>query len=757
VTRYAARMLRRIALGLLSFAVLAVSVSAATFTVTSAADSGAGSFDQAILDANATPGLDNIHFNIGGGGPQVITTGPIPVITDAVVIDGTTQPGYAGTPIVTLDGNDVIGAELRIQSASPSTIRGLAIVDMLGAGVRVENGGATITGNYIGVNASGLVADGNNGGIEVYESVDGVVITGNVISGNAGNGIQLSGTPGVAASDDNIVQGNIIGLDASGVNDLGNSLNGIAVDGGNSNQLGGTAAGEGNVISGNGGFGIRISARGAVVTGAVGNTVQGNLIGTNGTGTAAVSNGLDGVALFGPHQTTVGGTTAGARNVISGNTNAGVNVSFDTTAGTRLAADTVITGNFIGTDINGTADLGNVLNGIAIVSSTGTIVGGAAAGAGNVISGNNLHGVSFAQIGGNPTSGAVVQGNRIGTDVTGTAALPNTGNGVVCAFAGTQALLTDNTIGGTGAGEGNRIWFNGGDGVAVLFGAGNPILGNSIDLNGGLGIDLGPNGVATNDPGDTDTGPNNGQNYPVLTAVTVTASTTVTGTLNSTPARTFRIEFFSSPAADPSGFGEGRTFLGFTTVTTDGAGDSAPISVTLPAVAPGSVVTATATDQTTQDTSEFSNAVAAVFVPATLNVDDVTVTETNSGTTDAVFTVTLDAPAPTDVTFQFSTADGTATAPSDYASTSGTGFIPQGETSTTITVPVAGDPSIEPDETFNVTITAIAGASGGDVEGQATIANDDVAPIPTLTEWLLGLMAALLAMMGMVAVRGTGT
>lgn len=608
-------MRRLIVPGLLCIAVFAVPVSAATFTVTTTADSGAGSFDQAILDANANPGADNIHFNIGGGGPQIIA-GAIPVITDAVTIDGTTQPGYAGTPIITLDGNDLVGGFLRIESSSPSTIRGLVIIDMIGPGISVAEGGATITGNYIGVDASGLVADGNRDGIEVAPNVDGVVITGNVISGNIGNGIEFSELIGVAASDNNVVQGNIIGLDAPGVNDLGNLLNGIAVDGGNNNQFGGTAAGEGNVISGNGGFGIRISARGAVVTGAVGNTIQGNLIGTNAAGTAAVPNDNDGIALFGAQQTTIGGTTAGARNVISGNADNGVVVNLDTSAGPpRLAADTVIRGNFIGTDINGTADLGNTSSGILISSSTGTIVGGTAAGAGNLISGNNQDGIALVALLGSTTTGAVIQGNRIGTDVTGTAALPNTLNGIAFGLQGTGALLAGHTIGGTGAGEGNRIWFNGEDGVRVQNGSSNPILGNSIDLNGGLGIDLDPNGVNANDAGDADTGPNNLQNYPILTAVSVTASTTVTGTLNSTPSRVFRVELFGIPAADPSGFGEGRTFLGFTNVTTDATGNAA-FSVSLPAVAPGSVVAATATDQTTQDTSEFSNAVAAVFVAA---------------------------------------------------------------------------------------------------------------------------------------------
>lgn len=145
-------------------------------------------------------------------------------------------------------------------------------------------------------------------------------------------------------------------------------------------------------------------------------------------------------------------------------------------------------------------------------------------------------------------------------------------------------------------------------------GPGNRFLGNSIDLNGGLGIDLADDGVTANDVADADTGPNNRQNHPLLTAVTVSSATTVTGTFNSTPARTFRVEFFNSPAADPSGFGEGRTFLGFITLVTDAAGNAA-MTATLPPVPAGSVVTATATDSTTLDTSELSNAVAAVIAP----------------------------------------------------------------------------------------------------------------------------------------------
>src|SRR5688500_169139 len=251
---------------------LAVSTFAATFAVTTTTDAGAGSFRQAMLDANANPGLDTIQFNIVPGGPQVIAiAGGLPQLTDAVVIDGTTQPGFAGTPIVTIDGNNMLNG-IRINGPSPSTVRGLVIVDFATTGIEVVAGGATIVGNYIGVDASGLFADGNgHSGISVDEDVDGVVIGGpaiadrNVISANGGGGIYFHGTAGAATSDNNIVQGNIIGLDAAGLNDLGNGQNGISIDGGDFNQIGGTVPGTGNMISGNGSFGIRISSLAGIV------------------------------------------------------------------------------------------------------------------------------------------------------------------------------------------------------------------------------------------------------------------------------------------------------------------------------------------------------------------------------------------------------------------------------------------------------------------------------------------------------------
>src|SRR5262249_52419655 len=155
-----------------------------------------------------------------------------------------------------------------------------------------------------------------------------------------------------------------------------------------------------------------------------------------------------------------------------------------------------------------------------------------------------------------------------------TQALGNSGDGVIL-FSSSKA----NTVGGTAAGAGNLVAFNA---VGVVVGGnstdgstGNAILGNSIFSNGALGIDLGSPGVTANDTNDGDTGPNNLQNFPALTSAATNGSTTttITGTINSTASTTFRIEFFSSPSADPSGFGEGKVFLGSTNVTTDSTGN----------------------------------------------------------------------------------------------------------------------------------------------------------------------------------------
>ena len=272
---------------------------------------------------------------------------------------------------------------------------------------------------------------------------------------------------------------------------------------------------------------------------------------------------------------------------------------------------------------DGTAPLGNTGAGVEIYNAQRNLVGGTTSLLRNVIAGNGGNGVEIGTGGGSvpPSSQNTVQGNFIGTNAQGSAPVANTGNGVLIEDA------FQNTIGGTTSGAANVISDNTGNGVAVTGNTsiGNGIEANSIFNNGKLGIDLvgasdPANGVTPNDnadpsatpavPPDTDAGPNNLQNFPVLDPV---SGNTVMGTLNSTPSTQFRIEFFASDAADPSGNGEGQTFLGFVNATT-GADGNATFSFTSPSAIGGKFISATASDPT-GNTSEFSPTQQAALPP----------------------------------------------------------------------------------------------------------------------------------------------
>ncbi len=250
--------------------------------------------------------------------------------------------------------------------------------------------------------------------------------------------------------------------------------------------------------------------------------------------------------------------------------------------------DNVVENCYIGTDAAGTADLGNDGVGIHITSHNNRI-GGSAPGTGNLISFNVDSGVAVYG------TGNVVQNNYISRN--GTDASISSGKG------GVELDGSNNLLGGTSAGTGNTIVFNGGPGVLSFGGTENVIRGNSIHSNAGLGIDLHAFGVTANDADDTDTGANDKQNFPILTGVHP-GSTVIEGTLNSTPETQFTIEFFSSVICDDSGHGEGQTLVGTATITTDPSGN-APINVTFPTtVQAGHFITATATGPS--GTSEFA-------------------------------------------------------------------------------------------------------------------------------------------------------
>jgi parallel beta-helix repeat protein len=435
--------------------------------------------------------------------------------------------------------------------------------------------GNLVQGNFVGTNANGTAALANgadgmllNGGSH-DNSIGGTAAgAGNIIAGNAGAGIEL--TDGASS---NIVQGNYIGTDASGIVALGNGIEGVLINGGASNNtIGGTATAAGNVISGNVRNGVAID-----IGGGAGNLIQGNFIGTTADGMSALGNGAIGVTIGAPGNT-VGGTVAGARNVISGNRGIGLDLFGSAASGN------VVQGNFIGTDATGTAALGNGSDGILLNGGDNNTIGGTALGAGNVIAGNAGNGILLYD---SNTTANLLQGNLIGTDVSATLNLGNSGNGVAIVFG-----AHDNTIGGMADGAGNVIAFNGNDGVLIDTGTGNAISQNSIFGNANLGIELLNGG-------------NNDQAAPQLaSAVAGGGVTTAQGTFTGQALTTYTLEFF---AADSSG--QGQTFLGRVTVTTDETG-VAIFTFNYGSELPlGQLVTATATDPA-NNTSAFSQTVA---------------------------------------------------------------------------------------------------------------------------------------------------
>jgi titin len=381
--------------------------------------------------------------------------------------------------------------------------------------------------------------------------------------------------------------------------------------------IGGTAAGAGNVISNNGNHGIEL-----VGSTVVNNLIVGNFIGTDKSGTLPSGNKQDGILIRnGSSGNTVGGTATGAGNVISANLNDGIEI---VNVGT---SKNLIQGNLIGTNLNGAGSLGNKFDGVLIrTGATLNTVGGTASGAGNVI-GNGKNGIELVGLG---TMNNLIQGNFIGVQSDGVTSLANSTEGIAV-----RDLAAQNTIGGIASAAGNVIAFSGGNGVLVggyfngsknalligddvasgeSAGVGNAIEGNSIFGNQRLGIFLGadntsrPPVVLVNNSKGHPNLDNRYQNYPVLSAPRVTASTTIlSGTLNSpnNARTTLRIEFFANTSADPSGHGQGQTFLGATTVTTNASGNGS-FSLTLKTRLPsGTVISATATDAH-GDTSEFA-------------------------------------------------------------------------------------------------------------------------------------------------------
>jgi hypothetical protein len=647
--------------------------------------------------ARAPNGDDGIRIGNGSGnkigmtgaglGNVIAGNGTVSGIGDAVEISGSAASGNivqnnliglnaTGTAILHNKGSGVhiINAPGTLIGGPGAATRNIISGAAVGSGffnahgIHIEGSsasGSAIRGNYIGTNAAGTADLGNNGGGIYIDGAPNTIIGGlvldqinerNVIAGNNNfSQIYIIGSTATGTQ----IKGNYVGLNATGDAriETGGTI-GIRIETSN-NQIGGTGLSDGNVISGNV-FGIQF-----IGVGASSNIVQGNRIGTDKTGTADLGNET-GIDIFHGLNNLIGGISPEARNLISGNNSAGINI---TGGSPNFAGGNLVRGNYIGTNAAGTAIIGTGTGGTGIILSTvkDVTIGGTAPGAGNLISGNgNSFGSGGIIIGGNPGTGIVVQGNLIGTNAAGTAALGNAGSGIlITASAGNvtiggataaarnvivandqygihlngtggnvvrgNLIGTDvtgtanwrnslsgilvgsgnNVIGGPGAGEGNIIAFSGVNsnfsGVQVACcNTGNAIRGNSIFSSTGLGIDIGGLGFTANDNCDADTGANNQQNFPVLTSATNEAgSTVIAGTLNSTANTSFTLDFYANTACDASGNGEGKIYLGSNMVTSDGS-CNANFMVTLPvAAAVGDFVTATATGPG-GNTSEFS-------------------------------------------------------------------------------------------------------------------------------------------------------
>jgi hypothetical protein len=472
---------------------------------------------------------------------------------------------------------------------------------------------------------------------------------------------------------------------------------------------------------------------------ATGNRIEGCYIGTNAAGTAAVPypDGFgDGVHLAtGADNAIIGGTSPAARNVISGNTDTGVWTEAD---------NGVIQNNYLGTNAAGTVGVSNFYDGIFIAAGgSNNLVGGTQATMRNIISANVSSGVCIEEFG---ADNNIVQGNYIGSNATGTAGLAarfQLPTGQI--FEGNQGIGLEImngplncVVGGIGAGQGNLIAYNDA-GVVVAkeddFGGapatGHSIRGNRIFNNTTIGIDLGEDSVTANDLDDPDSGPNNLQNFPVITSLPFSGGTTfANGTLNSRPGKTYVLDFYANSRLNAAGLAEGENYITSAIVTTNSTGD-ATFSVNLGADFSGRYITATATQTTTgvgfNDTSEFS---APRLVAASRSVQFSAPTYVvNEAAGTATITVTRSGDTSVAATVSYATSDDTATAGNDYTSANGTLNFAAGQTTQTFTVPITEDSTDEANETITLTLSnATGGSLGTPATAILTIADNDAAP-----------------------------
>ena len=605
---------------------------------------GTNAADANVISANAGHGI------LGQDNAQAIVVGNL-IGTDAT---GLLSRGNGADGINLRSGSN--GWEIgRIGS-------GNVIADNTDDGIEIhESDSITVAANIIGLGSDGrtVLANGHNGvQAELAQSLTiGSAAAGNRIAGNSGKGIQLTDVDG------STIAANTIGLDVDG-NAAGNQAGGIAVLGGSSNLvIGGADTADGNVIAANSsganradGILVEASENGQILNNRIGTdptgqfarghdghgisltvgshgwtigrdgqgnllagnrseitstdstnlSIDGNLIGVAADGQTTISSRGTAVLLFDASDSVIG--TAGVGNTISGEQFGGIEV---------FGGDTIaIAGNRVGVSHDGTTRLFSGDEAILVKQASNVTVGGTAAGAGNVVTSDDSNAIEIQS-----STGVTLRGNAIGTDATGTLDFGVlTGGGILV-----HGASSDITIGGAAAGAGNRIANIAGSGIVVQDLAGDRPSGVTISRNrigsvGGSAIDLidsadpaAPAGPNAADDDDADIGPNGLQNRPTIdAAIAYVDGTEVTFTLESTPGRTFRYEFFTVGDAAPDGAGGADSLFLTLDLPTDADGFFTATLSNLPGLPAGTVVTATVTDLTTGETSEFAGNVTVV-------------------------------------------------------------------------------------------------------------------------------------------------
>jgi uncharacterized repeat protein (TIGR01451 family) len=692
-----------------------------------------------LADGTARPGLKAGYPSQFTGGVATFTPNPAyPTVTDPIALDASLQPGYAGSPIIEIDGSAAAAnlAGFHI-SAGGSTVRGFVIhgfrgADPLGAGIQLDTaGGNTITANWLGTDTTGAaagaaVASNNTQGLLILNSAGNQVggtdpADRNVMSGNRLRGMHLEGT----SASGNTIEGNYFGTSADGTAAVPNPM-GIYFREAPDNTFGGTANGAGNVVSGNSIHGVYL-----VGDDSDRNIVKGNTIGLNAAQTGALGNGGAGIATFEADDAEIGGTENGAANVISANST-GIGLHTGST-GTLIRRNAIYDNTGLGIDhgFNSAVDPNDgavgagsnngldypVITSALLGSGTLSVTGYVGSAPGQAAFANVEIDVLVADNDPADQDGEVILGDGLSEPHGEAQTFIDS-----CTTAADGTFDCDLTVPGT-------VTLISGDFITALA---YDAAGNTSEFGVDVAVSADADLVITTVLDPSTPGPF-AEGDSVTYLVTVTNNGPLDAT-NVTATDTYPSEL-TLGTATPSAPTTYNSASGLWTIGSLASGASATLTLagTINADTAGDVVTNSVTAATgdQNDPTTAGDDLDEVFtVMPFLSIDDVTQAETDSGETTFTFTVTINQAVGYDITGDVATADGTATtADGDYPGGAGSGPLPAGETTVTIDVTVNGDTRIESDETFFVNLSNVVGAVVIDGQGQGTITNDDSAEV----------------------------